>query len=167
MELTNYVFDNFKKFMTPAREKQLTLLFNSFHPGDEWEKLLAWLVKDGNSLPAENPIQQIAEELVSARRGKSLYEQVWDAFRYLLNEAERRGYYSKGLTVDFHGKLSQALSNYPLLRMASFNHSRVDEQNWREAVLEYIGFVDDQRRKAKHELATAAIAAGEGSEAIQ
>lgn len=43
--------------------------------------------------------------------------------------------------------------------------SRRDEINWRKAVLDYINMIDEQRRKQdaaeKHELAMAAIAAGE------
>lgn len=174
VELTGYVFESIKTLMTPAKEKALTLLRNSFHPGDDWDKLFTYLLKNPNTLPEDHPFVVLAEEFAAARRGRSMFEGIWGSLQHLLNEAENRGYYKrgKGLVVDFDGKFAEAVGQYPLLQMGSFSYSsRRDEQKWRTAVLDYIGFVDEQRRKReeaeKHELAMAAIAAGEGSEAIQ
>jgi hypothetical protein len=151
VELTDYVFTNLKKAMTPAKELELSLLIEPFRcDSNILEEVFKYIAKK-KVLDPSSSMQKFVDALVAAKVNDKTS---LDALYYIIGEAKNRKIYTPTHTVNFNTAWKGVLDEYPMLKLLT---SYSSHSTARIHIIDYIKICDKLKdEKANQEVVKAA-----------
>ncbi len=146
-----YIMGQIKKVVTPAIEKEMSLIYNEFESGSDFEETLKE-VATKQPLAADSPFQVFCCDLKAAQAAAD--NDALKALAAVLGVAEARGKYTKTNMVDYNEQWEEMEKLYPMLTMISrdYHYDRSIEKE--TILLDYLRTLDAVRSQS----ATAAVA---------
>jgi hypothetical protein len=149
VELVPHVMNMVREIMTPAKELSLTTML---HPFDcDYENLLEKVAEE-KPLSPFSPLQQFAEQLALVNQPRSKAD---EALNDVLEEAQKRSFYSINNTIDFDEIWKGVIVKYPMLTLDYYHR---DSESTRELILDYVALMDERAGVAPKTKAAAAAA---------
>lgn len=156
VELVPHVMSQIKKIMTPAQEKELSILYKAFNAGSDFTKTLERVSKE-LPLTVDSPFQVFCNELAAAQAADD--DEKLEALVEVLQEAVKREKYTPANMIDYNEEWEKVSVLYPMLELISrdYHYDRsIEKEN---ILLDYLRTVD-VARKANSQSVTAAAVAG-------
>ncbi len=135
VELVPHVMNMVREIMTPAKELSLTTMLTPFEC--DYDDLLAHLAEE-KPLSPFSPFQKFAEQLALVNQPRSDADK---ALNDVLEEAQKRGFYSINNTIDFEPIWQETIAKYPMLVLEFYHKS---SETVRTAILDYIALMDER-----------------------
>lgn len=137
-EFSQEVWKELLKLMTPELEMKLSLQVKSFKL-DDIEDVFPKLSKE---LDPNSPMKQFVDSLSDARK---INVRKAEALALIIQQASLLKVYEMKHATDFHEKWKEILKRYPLLSMMSYYRYNHNWKEKKEAIVEYITLIDQQR----------------------